>query len=379
MKTLLNVHHSKLLRLLILLMIAITLTACGGDGNGDDQTTAIETTEKILTRASNTGCVAPANAADVAYLLSNTGCFSDTSSHQVASGVVPYTVNSLLWTDGEKKGRFFAIPDGTMINLVDDTPGVDPNSYKNAVFDFPVGSVIIKTFSSGSLRVETRLLMHHANDGWAGYSYEWNDTQSDATLLATSKSKNFGTFTHYFPSPAECMECHTASTKVALGPETLQLNYTQHYTDGPDENYLDALYRLDYINNDHVTYQQDRIYALNDASATLEQRARSYLHSNCAGCHRRGENAGGFADFRYNHSFTDVCNDEELGAAEPEDPKFGIPGAKVIAPGDASKSILVVRMNRLGADQMPPAGRLTIDREAVTVMENWINNMTGCN
>ncbi len=381
MKTLSNFRHLKNYPLFFILVVAVITTGCSGElSSGDAQDNEPETTEKVLTRVSNTGCVAPENSVDVANLLSNTGCFSDTSTHQISAGVMPYTVNSLLWTDGEKKGRFFAIPDNSMIGLFDDTPGVSPNNVKNAAFDFPVGSVIIKTFSNGSFRVETRLLMRHANDGWAGYAYEWNDAQSDATLLSTSKSKNLGNLTHYFPSPAECMECHTASTKVALGPETLQLNYTQHYTDGTTENYLDALYRLGYIENP-VTYQSDKIYAVDDTSATLEQRARSYLHSNCAGCHRTGENAGGLADFRYNRSFTDtfnVCNDGDLGAAQPIPANFGIAGAKVIAPGDASKSIVVTRMDRIGADQMPPVGRSTIDAKAVTVMKEWIDGMNGC-
>ncbi len=382
MKTLPNFHSAKNYLLFFILAVIVTMTSCSSDlSSVDNQGNKPETTEKIMNRASNTGCIAPANAADVANLLSNTGCFSDTSNHQIATGVIPYTVNSLLWTDGEKKGRFFAIPDNSMIGLFDDTPGVNPNNVKNAAFDFPVGSVIIKTFSNGALRVETRLLMRHANDGWAGYAYEWNDAQSDATLLSTSKSKNLGNLTHYFPSPEECMECHTTSTKVALGPETLQLNYTLHYTNDTKENYLDALYRLGYIENP-VTYQSDKIYAVDDTSATLEQRARSYLHSNCAGCHRTGENAGGLADFRYNRAFTNtfnVCNDGDLGAAQPIPANFGIASAKVIAPGDASKSIVVIRMDRTGANQMPPVGRSTIDAKAVTVMKEWINSMSGCN
>ncbi len=382
MKTLSKFYPLQNYRLLFISIAIMTITACGGESksvNTQDEETG--TIEKILDRANNAGCVAPENTTDVASLLSDTGCFGDTSNHQVASGVIPYTVNSLLWTDGEKKGRFFAIPDNSIISLFDDTPSINPNNVKNAAFDFPAGSVIIKTFSNGARRVETRLLMRHTNDGWAGYSYEWNDTQSDATLLSTSKSKNLGNLTHYFPSPSECMECHTASTKVALGPETLQLNYTQHYIDDTEENYLDALYRLGYIENPAI-YQQDRIYAVDDTSATLEQRARSYLHSNCAGCHRTGENAGGFADFRYNRTFTDtfnVCNDADLGAAQPIPANFGITNAKVIDPGDASKSIVVIRMNRIGANQMPPFGRSTIDAKAVKVMKDWINGMSVCN
>ncbi len=369
-----------------LLLLPMVLAACGGGGDDSITTTPLEQTEKMLTRPSNTTCLAPADSADTAALLSQTGCFTtNIASHEVAPGVIPFTVNSLLWTDGEKKGRYFAIPDAEQITLTKDEIFIGtPNSYKNADLVFPVGSVIIKTFTNGDRRVETRLLMNHANDGWAGYSYEWNDAQTDATLLTASKTRNYGTFTHYFPSPTECMDCHTAEANVALGPETLQLNYTQYYTDNTEENYLTALDRLQYFQygtgvTQLADYLNDRLYAVNDTSVSAQQRARSYLHSNCSGCHRPGvPNSGGLADFRYNRAFTNdqnVCN-VTPAATDVTDPTFGISGAKLIVPGHANQSIVVTRMNRTTEGLMPPKGRLTIDTAAVSVMQTWINSLT---
>lgn len=364
-----------------LFLLPFVLTACGGGGGDSIGTTPVEQTEKMLDRPSNATCLAPATSAEVPALLSETGCFTSTATHAVATGVIPYTVNSLLWTDGEKKGRYFAIPDGTTITLVKDEIYIgNPNSYKNADMDFPAGSVIIKTFTNGNQRMETRLLMNHSTDGWVGYSYEWNVAQTDATLLPGAKT----TATHYFPSPTECMDCHTVSAKFALGPETLQLNYTLNYTDNTDENYLAALNRLGYLTyGTGVTladFLNDRLYAVNDTSATLQQRARSYLHSNCSGCHRTGETAGGLADFRYNREFTGgvyVCN-VIPAATDVADETFGISGAKLIVPGNASKSIVVTRMNRTTEGLMPPIGRSTVDTEAVSVMQSWINSLTAC-
>ncbi|MEW5755956.1 MAG: hypothetical protein AB1810_06590 [Pseudomonadota bacterium] len=377
-----------------LLLLPLVLTACGG-GDNPIGTTPTELTERMTTRPPNpsdTGCVAPTNAADVPALLSQTGCFTDTAAHAVATGVIPFTVNSLLWTDGEKKGRYFAIPDGATITLVKDDNIGTFNSYKNADLVFPEGSVIIKTFSKGDQRVETRLLMNHANDGWKGYSYEWKADESDADLLPDSKTSNG----HYFPSPTQCMDCHTEQANIALGPETLQLNYTLNYTDNTEENYLEALDRLGYLTygtgvTQLADFLSDRLYAVNDTSATLQQRARSYLHSNCSGCHRPGVETsdglipGGLADFRYNRKFDYDANLDDgnvckvtPAATDVTDETFGISGAKLIVPGNASKSIVVTRMNRTTEGLMPPVGRATVDSEAVSVMQSWINSLTAC-
>ena len=352
---------------------ALVLAACGGGEDGNNQPPAQpETVDKVLSRASNTTCLAPASAADVATLLSNTGCFTSTATREVASGVVAYTVNSLLWSDGEKKGRYFAIPDGSTISLaVDESSVVATNGVKNGGFVFPAGSVVIKHFFNGTRVVETRLLMNHANDGWAGYAYEWNDQQTDATLLSTSKQITTPV-SHYFPSPAECMACHTDAANVTLGPDTLQLNYVLNYKDGSSENFLDALDRLQYFSTPPLTeYKQARLYALNDSTATLEQKARSYLHSNCSGCHRTGAPEGGYAEMRYNSSFaSNVCG------VSPSLPNS--PGTALIEPGDANNSTVFRRLSSNGMIQMPPIGRATVDQEAVQVIEAWINSLSGC-
>ncbi len=371
-----------------LLLCALALAGCGG---GDDTTTPTDpatgggdtppVTTRMANRPSNATCVAPANAADVATRLSGTGCFTDTAALEVAEGVIPYTVNNLLWSDGEKKGRYFAIPDGTTIALRDDTSAIHDT---NGNFDFPVGSVLIKHFFNGDYVVETRLLMRHANDGWAGYAYEWNAEQTDATLLTTGKQITTPV-SHYFPSPAECMECHTDAALVALGPDTLQLNYTLRYDDGSSENFLDALDRLGFLEPGHLTdaHKQHRLYALGDDSATVEQRVRSYLHSNCASCHRTGGPAGGLADLRYTTSFApmvnglstiyNVCNATQ--GATRQSPW----ATALIEPGDSTRSALAMRINSTAPMMMmPPVGRATVDTEAATLIRTWIDSLTSC-
>ncbi len=360
------------LRLAFFAVVGLVLAACGGGGDDPAPAQQQETVEKLLNRASNATCLAPASAVNVATLLSDTGCFTDTATREPASGVMAYTVNNLLWSDGEKKGRYFAIPDGSTIALaVDESAIVATNDIKNGSFVFPAGSVVIKHFFNGARVVETRLLMNHANDGWAGYAYEWNDQQTDATLLTTSKQITTPV-SHYFPSPAECMECHTDAANVTLGPDTLQLNYTLNYVDGSSENFLDALDRLQYFSATPLTaYKQARLYALSDSSATLEQRARSYLHSNCSGCHRTGAPQGGYGDMRYNSSFaSNVCG---VSPSLPDSP-----GTALIEPGNADSSTVFRRIRSNGMIQMPPIGRATVDQEAVQVIEAWVNSLGAC-
>ena len=375
-------------RFFLPLCLGLILGGCGG---ADDQPTGStqaddspEPVTRLASRPNNATCIAPAAKADTATLLSQTGCFSGPDTQTPAAGVIPYTVNTLLWSDGEKKGRYFAIPDGSHISITEDRPYIVPTTgVKNGNFDFPAGSVIIKHFYSGSRIIETRLLMRHANDGWAGYSYQWNDSQTDATLLTTSKQIS-SPVSHYFPSPEECMDCHTDAALVTLGPDTLQLNYNQLYTDGSEENMLDALERLGYFDTALASdYKQARLHAIDDDSADLEARVRSYLHGNCAGCHRTGGPAGGLADLRYNASFApnsvggntfyNVCNAPQGATDTPAG------ATALIEPGDAAHSALYLRLNSNDVQiRMPPIGRATIDSEAVRIIGQWIDSLTGC-
>src|SRR5262249_15920230 len=115
--------------------------------------------------------------------LSATGC-----DPRTASGLVPYTVSSPLWSDGADKDRFIPLPDGKTIAV-----GADGD------LDVAAGSVVVKTFSVDGKRIETRLLMRADDGTWAGYSYEWLDDQSDAVLLPASKSKSVEARTWSFP------------------------------------------------------------------------------------------------------------------------------------------------------------------------------------
>lgn len=297
--------------------------------------------------------------------LSGWGCFDGADTTAFSEHVIPFDINALLWTDNADKGRFIAIPDGTTIDV--DSEGR---------FDFPVGSILGKHFWLDGDLIETRLLLHHTQPhGWKGYSYEWNDGQTEASLLSGAKDKDFsGTLWHY-PSQAECDACHTSVVGFTVGPELGQLNRNYTYPTTTEANQLETLDQLNIFTTSLSTADKETFfYAIDDTAYSPALRARSYLHSNCASCHQPGGTGGGTMDLRMGTSFanTQTCN------AAPAGDDMGLTTPAIITPGEPDQSILVLRMEDTGEHRMPPLGTHIIDTEAVTVIRAWIDGLSGC-
>src|SRR5262245_5586066 len=129
---------------------------------------------------------APQNVAHstVPRKLSESGLFASVKDHAMQAGVIPYSVNTQLWSDGAYKERFLAIPDKTGKDFkIDVAP-------KNG-WNFPDETVLVKSFAlemtAGDPKsrrwIETRFLTKQ-EDEWVGYSYLWNQEQTDAELVA---------------------------------------------------------------------------------------------------------------------------------------------------------------------------------------------------
>lgn len=298
-------------------------------------------------------------------LLSKTGCFDPMNAKNPVAGAIPYTVNSPLWSDGAKKDRWLAIPDGKKIAI-----GTDGH------LDLPIGSVLIKTFTVGGKRTETRLLARHDDGGWAGYTYEWNDAETDATLLPSSKSKPVGMQTWYFPSRSDCFECHSGAAQRTLGMELGQLNGDEIY---PVTNRVsNQLKTLDHIGMFTSPLPgpvaQIVAYPTPTNAGPLEARAKSYLQANCAICHRPNGNGGGPMDLRFGTAFGDAkaCN------VAPDNGDFGIAGVHIVTPGNPSKSLVSIRPHALDAKRMPPIATHIVDDQGVMVLDQWIMSLTAC-
>src|SRR5207244_3058909 len=50
-------------------------------------------------------------------LLSQTGVFADLQKMEPANFLIPYTVNSPLWSDGAAKSRWIALPENSKIHF----------------------------------------------------------------------------------------------------------------------------------------------------------------------------------------------------------------------------------------------------------------------
>lgn len=300
-------------------------------------------------------------------LLSETGCLDPADPTQPLPGVIPYTVNAALWSDGATKRRWMALPDGEQIQI-----GPDGD------WHFPIGSVLIKEFSSQGQPFETRLFIRHSDGGWAGYSYEWNDARTDAELLPAGKTKQINSdLTWTFPSPAQCLQCHEAAAGDTLGPENMQLNGDFFYpSSGLTANQLLTLDHIGLFRGGLPAGPGD-LQALSDIAdltRPVALRARSYLHANCSFCHRPGGSAPAQEDFRYSVSI-DAMNSCNL---PPEHDDFGLPSALLLSPGDPSQSIISLRMHALDSRRMPPVGTGIVDSEAVSVIDAWISAADVC-
>lgn len=292
--------------------------------------------------------------------LSDAGCF-DTGAKVSESGVFDYSLNAPLWSDGAAKRRAFAIPDGSEIGV-----SVDGD------FEFPTGSVLIKHFLNGDTFLETRLLINHST-GWQGYSYEWNAAQTDATLLDGGKRVDVGAFEHIYPSRPQCAACHTDAANNSLGLELQQINRVD---DALGANLIDYLNAAGYLSSVHSGETSPLLYSLDDGSASLEQRARSYLHSNCSGCHRPGSVFADI-DLRYQTALADT-NTCDVAVSTSD---LGVGGARRIAPGNPDASTLVLRMeaDEGSGNRMPPLGTLLVDDDAVALIRDWISGINACN
>jgi uncharacterized repeat protein (TIGR03806 family) len=280
--------------------------------------------------------------------------------------LIPYAPNAPFFSDGAAKTRWMALPDGERINII---------LSANNDFDFPNGSVLLKNFALGGNLVETRLFMRHNNGQWAGYTYEWNAQQTAATRVIGGKTVQVAGQTWQFPSEDQCLQCHTDAAGRTLGLEVGQLNGDFGYPTGRTANQMATLDSIGTLLGVPVPASCWELIPDPTGTAPLAQRARAYLHANCGYCHRPGGTTPTNLDLRYTTalSTTNACD------VAPTLSNLGITNSRLIAPGSAARSVVLARMDRTGADAMPPLTRHMIDDEGVQLVTSWINGLTGCN
>lgn len=324
--------------------------------------------------------------------LSETGLYSAVAAQQPHPGVIPYDVNSPLWSDGASKLRWVAIPAGKKVNY-----------HARNSFEFPEGSVIVKSFSfdladddvDGPVPVETRLLVKEGKE-WYGYSYAWNQERTDALLVeeggrdqrllihsATTVERSDSdldgedsTETELnwrYPSRTECMVCHTRAANFVLGLSVPQLNRDVE-VNGKRQNQLDLLAERGFFSQDELPQTSDeseRLANPYDEAASLEDRARSYMHANCSYCHMEAGGGNSSIDLQFH-----VAQERMKAVGEvPTHDKFDLPQAHLLAPGRPSESVLLYRISQRGKGQMPPLATEVVDEQAVQVITEWVESL----
>jgi uncharacterized repeat protein (TIGR03806 family) len=317
--------------------------------------------------------------------LSEAGIFASVADHRPAPGVIPYVAKVSGWSDGAVAERFVALPNDSRIERhASSVPNV-PVEWK-----FPEGTVLVQALSlpaqsgekAGAMRrIETRLLTKQKG-AWAGYSYVWNDKQTDATLAPPEGAElelNSGSATakdgpHQWkvPSRAECMSCHSRQSNFVLGLTEAQADCNQKYGN-MEVNQLLALEQQKVIDRLDRAQAQKTPGLVNpyDGSQELESRVRSYLHANCSSCHV--EAGGGNSRIRLN--IEQKRDDMQLIDVFPQHEAFGLPSASLVASGEPDRSVLYHRISRRGPGQMPPRGTQLVDQQAVQLFRDWISQL----
>ncbi len=285
--------------------------------------------------------------------LSATGLFTDTPTQTPAQGVLPFEITEPMWQDGATATRFVALPEGTRIKTT-----VNGLNFK---VEWPANSVLARTITwpATQQRIETQLL-HFDGETWNGYSYRWNGEGTDAELVA----ENGEEFTVQkqpwrIHGRAECARCHNNWSGFALGfqPDQIATIADKKPAESPD--LFDGPF-LDRLKNHLVSSHDDK--------ADIETRARSWLHANCAHCHRR--HGGGSVPLMVN---ADLSTPETMMLNEP--PTRGdlaLSDARVISPRKPEQSVLLARIARSGNGHMPMIGAREVDPHGFQLLWDWI-------
>ncbi|MCI4671722.1 MAG: PQQ-dependent sugar dehydrogenase [Bacteroidia bacterium] len=322
-------------------------------------------------------------------LLSQLGIFDDLNSLTPMDFMIPYDLIEPFWSDDALKSRWMVIPNDGTHNSAAEQIVFD----ENGDWEFPEGAVMVKHFDmqidetnpSLTRKLETRLMVRGTDDLFYGVTYRWRDDQSDAelqtvgrydTLQIATASSGPREIHWYYPDRQECLFCHNNGSKSVLGPKTRQLNeaMTYHQT-GRSANQLKTLTHLQVFDTPPDTNNLGALLTAkskDDTGASLEDRARTYLDTNCGYCHRPGTSISAFFDARY-----DTPLEDQNILYGPLFNKFGLVDPRAIVPGDLEHSLIYQRMNAIHDNlAMPPLAKNLKDTAGIELMRDYILSLS---
>jgi uncharacterized repeat protein (TIGR03806 family) len=320
-------------------------------------------------------------------VLSDYGLFKGNLKYlEPIDALLPYDLNTELFSDYALKHRMIYIPEGKSIH------------YKSGQkLDFPAGSVLVKNFfyyrdlrnqALGRTLLETRLLILY-DDGWTAETYIWNQEQTEAHLHRVGSSRSIAwsdahgvnrSVNYLIPGVNDCSNCHAGNKKLApLGPSASNLNKQYAYKDGT-ENQLVKWQQKGFLTGDVDPAAMPKLPVWDDpATGSPGLRARAYLDVNCSSCHNpsgSASNTAMFLEYEQENTFhLGVCKSPVAAGAGTGGRKYGI------VPGLPDESILLYRMeSNQPKVRMPEIGRTLVHEEAVGLIRQWIESLDlpGC-
>jgi len=331
----------------------------------------------------------------------------DRDALRLNAGVTAYDLNTPLFSDYAHKLRTVWMPNDAAAKYD-----------ANAAFEFPVGTIITKTFyyplpqrgaaadaavartydtaydfaaarlDKAHVRlIETRVLVRREH-GWDALPYVWNAQQTDAELARTGDAMRLelvaadGTrepFTYVVPNENQCAGCHVVDVRskqiAPIGPKARHLNRDFAYADGSD-NQLAHWAKAGLLTGAPAADSAPRNADWRDASQALTARARAYLEVNCGHCH----SATGPANTTGLTLDIGTADDRHLGLCKPPVAAGRGTGDHYfdIVPGKPDESILPYRMasHETGV-MMPEQGRSTTHVEGLELIRDWIAQWPG--
>lgn len=325
--------------------------------------------------------------------LSDLPSFEDSAQGwDVSDQTLPYELNVPLFSDYAKKLRTISIP-----NLVS-SPIIQINP-QGGEFEFPLGTILTKTFyynpediqvlppypavfplpfknalspMDQKIPIETRILVH-SSKGWIGASYLWDHQAQEAYLSELGENillvYKGVEFTYTVPDKNQCLGCHIKTKNferkiLPLGPKLENMDTVSEQ--------LKVMQDKGWFEKNAATPKATHPWRFHHLS--LEEKAKSYLHINCAHCH----NSQGPAKASGLFLTYDEKNKTKRGLCKAP-VAVGNAGGNmpyVIYPGKPEKSLLIYRMKSTDPHtKMPELGRSLVDKENVELMENYIKEM----
>ncbi|WP_129779781.1 hypothetical protein [Peristeroidobacter soli] len=320
--------------------------------------------------------VVSAGAGPLPDRLSDTGLFVEGSTSEVRAGVLSFTPQYPLWSDGAIKRRWIYLPPGTFID-----------ASRPSAWEFPRGTRLWKEFRL-ERRVETRFIERLADGSWRYATYIWSEDGQDAVLasgegIASLTLNGTEPRQYSIPSELDCRACHEGPAVPVLGFSALQLSSDRDplavHAESlrADDVDLRKLIERGLVRNlpTSLIKTPPRI----SAASPTERAALGYLHGNCGQCHTNSSDASVPVDLQLAQDVTDPASTEKvLQSLRSSSSQFRLPGTTaavpLVSPGASHNSALLIRMRSRDASvQMPPLGTAIPDSEGLALIARWID------